>query len=307
MAMEELFINGAGDYKIRLFFYKTDAEKVTGSVLLLHGMAEHHERYELFIHKLNEVGMDVYTYDHRGHGMALKDDDLGFFAESNGSELVIEDAVSAIKAVSAMKRSEKYAIFGHSMGSIITRNVIQRFDQMDCAIICGTAYEKVGKCRAGLFAAGIVKFFCGPRHKSKFLDKAMFGGKAYTSVCTRTPFDWLTKDEKIVDQYIEDPYCGFLCTSSFYYDLTELTMKATKGIKKTRVNLPILLASGKADPVGGCGNAVNELYGQYKGLGYKDVTMKLYDNDRHEILNETDKEVVMKDFIDYLTKYLQED
>ncbi len=307
MAMEEIFINGAGDYKIRLFFYKTDSEKVKGSLLMLHGMAEHHERYEPFIKKLNEAGIDVYTYDHRGHGISLKDDELGFFAESNGAELVIEDAVSAIKSVSAMKRSEKYGIFGHSMGSIITRNVIQRFDQMDCAIICGTAYQKVGTCRMGMAAASVVKFFTGPRHKSKFLDKALFGGKAYTSICTRTPYDWLTKDTTIVDKYIEDPFCGFTCTTSFYHDLTELTMKATQGIKRTRINLPIFIASGKDDPVGGCGAAVTELYNNYKALGYKDVEFKLYENDRHELLNETDADVVMKDFIAFLEKNLQED
>lgn len=292
-------IDGAEGRKIELHLYRTETAPAKGAVLLLHGMAEHFERYEGFLKELNKNGYDAYIYSHRGHGRETAIEDLGFFAKKKGWDLVIEDAVAALKYVKRENRGAKTLLFGHSMGSLISRNVIQRFDDIDAAIICGTAVQPDIVCVAGIAVASVITFFCGAKHKSPLMDAMAFGGSGYKKLCKRTKCDWLTKDEKIVDTYIEDPYCGFLCTASFYRDLVTITGKAKWGMGKTRKDLPIFLASGEDDPVGGLGKGVKKLYKKYKELGFTGVSMKLYATDRHELLNELDKDKVTEDFISF--------
>ncbi|MCR5823071.1 MAG: lysophospholipase [Lachnospiraceae bacterium] len=302
MGKKNAEVIGAEGYKINLLIFETDEQEVKGSILLLHGMAEHHGRYLDFIKALNKAGFDAYIYDHRGHGQELPASELGFFALKNGDKLVIEDAVCAMKYVAEHKRSEKFALFGHSMGSLIARNVIQLYDKMDCVLLCGTGFQGDAMCKAGMALANVVSCFCGPKHKSPFLNKMMFETKVYLRDCKRTKSDWLSKDEKVVDAYRADPACGFVCCAKCYHDLVSITGNAKWGMDRTRHDLPIFIASGSDDPVGDFGAGIKACFEKYKELGFSDVTMKLYENDRHELLNETDKDVVYKDFIDFFTK-----
>ncbi|MBO7335320.1 MAG: lysophospholipase [Lachnospiraceae bacterium] len=302
MEERKLKCKGAAGRDITLHMFATGEENVKGAVLILHGMAEHFERYEGFFKGLNDAGFDAYAYDHRGHGINTPDEDLGFFGKKKGYELVIEDAVAALKYVKENKRGGKCFLFGHSMGSLIARNVIQRYDDIDGALICGTGYMPAAVCSSGLALANIVTCLTGPRHRSKFLNNVMFNNKEYNRDRKRTPFDWLTKDEKIVDEYIKDKYCGFLCTASFYRDLIWITGHAASGIGATRRDLPIFIASGTEDPVGSFGKGVEALYEKLKELGFTNVKCKLYKGDRHELLNEFDKEQVIRDFAGFFSE-----
>ena len=299
MGLKNVMIDGAEGYRFTLHVYETESENVKGSILLLHGMAEHYGRYLDFIKTLNEAGFDAYIYDHRGHGQELPKEELGFFASKNGDKLVIADAVEAMKYVAANKRSKKCALFGHSMGSLIARNVIQIYDKMDCVLLCGTAFQSDAMCKGGLFMSKMVSLFCGAKHKSPFLNKLMFETKVYLRDCKRTKSDWLTKDEKIVDAYRADPACGFVCSASFYHDLISITGNAKWGMAKTRRDLPIFIASGIDDPVGDFGVGIKAFYARCKELGFTNVSMKLYEGDRHELLNETDKDQVYREFIEF--------
>ncbi|MBO5197422.1 MAG: alpha/beta hydrolase [Lachnospiraceae bacterium] len=282
-------------------FY-TDLPVIQGSVVVLHGMAEHHERYYPFADFLNRNGFDVYLYDHRGHGVDKSAEQLGFFAEKNGDRLVVSDAIQVLKHVKAQGRSDRLVLFGHSMGSLIARNVIQHYDEMDCAIICGTTMPPSLVSLAGYKIASLLCSLQGPRHYSPFLDRLLFSGPQYKKLCTRTSNDWLTRDAAIVSAYNQDPFCGFLCTTSFYRDLIHLTFLAGKKelIAETRKDLPIFLISGDNDPVGGCGSQVKSLFKLLNRLGFEKVTLKLYPDARHEILNEPDHEVVMSEIVSWL-------
>ena len=138
--MKEQFITlkQKDSYHTKLFYYETTKEPVLGSILLLHGMAEHHGRYTDFISALNNEGFDVYAYDHRGHGTDKKLSDLGFFSKKGGADLVVSDAITLCRYIKENGRSNKLAVFGHSMGSLILRCLIQQFDEMDCALVCST-------------------------------------------------------------------------------------------------------------------------------------------------------------------------
>lgn len=299
MKRRTVTFRGAEGKEFTMYVYETETAPVKGAVLLLHGMAEHYKRYEGFLTALADAGYDAYIYNHRGHGTDLPEEKLGYFAKHEGYELVITDAVEALKFVKKNKRGDKCFLFGHSMGSLIGRNVIQRFDDISGALFCGTGFQSDMMCKSGLMLSSMIVFFCGAKHRSPLLNKIMFETKEYLKNCQRTKSDWLTKDEKIVDIYREDPYCGFLCTASFYHDLIAITANAKSGMEKTRKDLPIFIASGSEDPVGSYGKGIRELYAKYKGLGFTNVSMKLYEGDRHELLNEFDKEKVIADFVNF--------
>lgn len=306
MESEYVWLEQKDGYKTKVYSYLTKANPVKGSILILHGMAEHHARYENFAYYLNEEGFDVYLYDHRGHGTDRKLDELGFFAKKDGDKRVVNDAVEILRYVEKNKRSEKFALFGHSMGSIISRDALQQFDSMNCAVICGTTMPPAFTTNVGLFTANLFCLFQGSKRVSKKLDSLMFGGKQYTRLCTRTSFDWLSRNNTNVGRYISDPYCGFTCTTSFYRDLVRLTKRACKkkNIAKTRKDLPILFASGDKDPVGGYGKEVKKLFETYRLLGFSDISLKLYPDARHEILNETNQREVMQDFATFFHQHL---
>ena len=281
--------------------YLSDAEP-TASLLIMHGMAEHHERYEDFAGFLNSNGIDVYLYDHRGHGMDLKLEDLGFIAEKDGDRLLINDAITIARTLQKEKRTEKFFLMGHSMGSFVCRNTIQTVDDITGAIICGTNFPSGAVIGGGLFMSGLVKTFKGARHVSPFLNKVMFENKDYLSCSTRTVMDWLTRDNAVVGKYISDPYCGFICTASFYHDLVSLIKRAGKGsnIMKTRKDLPIYFIAGDKDPVGGFGKQVAALQRYYEKHGFTDTSIKLYKECRHEILNELNKQEVYDDVLAFI-------
>lgn len=284
-------------YSISLFYYQTLHTPVLGSILLLHGMAEHHGRYREFISFLNQEGFDVYTYDHRGHGTDKKLTDLGYFANKNGDRLVVSDAITICHYIKENGRTDKFAVFGHSMGSLILRCVMQQYDAMDCALVCATTMPPIAVSNLGIFLAELLCLFRGVKERSPFLNKMMFGGKAYTRLCTRTTFDWLTRNNTQVGIYIDDPFCGFLCTTSFYRDLLKLAKRAAvkRYISKTRKNLPVHFFAGSKDPVGGYGVQIKKLHKIYTTLGFTKTAVTIYPEARHELLNELNAEEFMQD------------
>ena len=288
-------------YHTTLFCYQTSHTPVLGNILLLHGMAEHHGRYKEFVSLLNQEGFDVYIYDHRGHGIDKKLTDLGFFANKGGDRLVVSDAITICRYIKENGRNDQLAVFGHSMGSLILRCMIQQYDAINCALVCATAMLPVALSSLGIFLADIFCVFRGTRKRSPFLNNVMFGGKLYTSLCTRTAFDWLTRNNTQVGMYIDDPFCGFVCTTSFYRDLARLTKRAAvkRNIAKTRKDFPIHFFTGSKDPVGGYSKQVSRLHKIFTTLGFTHTGLTIYPEARHELLNELNAEEFMRDAITF--------
>ncbi len=290
-------------YILKITHYKA-AARPRASILILHGMAEHQKRYQKFAEFLVEHNYDVFTYDHRGHGTERKFNELGFFDAEKGYQLIVDDVIAASEYITQNNRSSKLILFGHSMGSLIARNVIQSFDKYNGVIICGTAHPSQFLTLPGLFLSAFIKRFKGPKHVSPFLNNLMFGGKKYTSLSTRTAYDWLSRSNPIVGAYMHDPYCGFTCTAALYNDLLKLTSYATKKrlIGLTRKELPLFVISGDKDPVGGYGKDVQKYVSLLKKLGFSNYTLKLYPECRHELLNETNSDEVFHDIQQWIAK-----
>lgn len=285
----------------RLFYRVWDCPTPRASVHINHGMAEHGERYDRFASALNAAGYVVYAQDHRGHGRTCEEDERGWFSEKDGWSLIEEDAFSLDKQISLDYPGLPHFVFGHSMGSFVTRICLSRHPgYYGAAVICGTGASQGLMGRIGqMIAKSHIKKW-GSKMRDQDMDKLAFSSfdKHFKG---EGPFAWLTRDAEEVRRYREDPLCGFVCSSGFYHDLIELSFQANDkvNIGKVDKDLPILIISGADDPVGGYSKGVCKVFNLYKKAGVKDVRLKLYDGGRHEILNETNKDEVFNDIINF--------
>lgn len=272
-----------------------DNGNVKAVIQISHGMTEHSDRYIPFAEKLCENGYAVFTNDHLGHRRSVKDDSmLGFFGSEKGYMNIVNDCKTLTDIAKEQYPDVPYFFFGHSMGSFIARCYTKYYgDGIDAAVYCGTSGPNPGA-SAGIAIAKLISKVKGEMHRSRFIDFVAFG--TYNKKTDKkTVFDWLTKDENKVDEYIADKYCGFLFTAAGYKDLFSALNEANADdwYLSFDKNLPVLLIAGEDDPVGAYGKGVTKVYENLKNTGHGDVTLKLYPTDRHEILNETDRDDVM--------------
>ena len=275
------------------------AEGVKAVFQIAHGMAEHGERYEDFAKYLCSLGFAVMVNDHVGHGKSVEsDDDLGYFGESKGWDVLVEDERTLTELIIKEYPEVPLIFFGHSMGSFVAREYIRRYgrdNRITAAIFCGTSGTNPASAVAINIADAVIKLK-GSKHHSKLINAMAFGPyNAKTE--KRTEFDWLSTDDSQVDKYIADKYCGYLFTAAGYKDLfTILTKVSAKDwYAEMPDEIPVLLVAGEDDPVGAYGKGVRQVYNDLRKAGQKDVTIKLYPGMRHEILNEINNTVVYEE------------
>lgn len=285
-------------FKSKLYYFPTP-NPPSATILILHGMAEHYKRYLPFAAFLNSHNIDVYLYNHRGHGEDNSLERLGYISHRNGHILLIEDGITILNHINVKKRTKQFILMGHSMGSLIVRNMLLQVKNPDGVILCGTTYPPYLKLTSGLFLSKVITWIYGAKHKSPLFNSILFGQKQYKKLTKRTSFDWLSRNKDLVGEYIGDPYCGFICSISFYHNLLMLALLARKLPDK---NLPIYLISGDKDAVGGYAQEVKKLFNQFIKQGNSSVTLKLYEEARHELLQEVNKEEVMMDILNWIQK-----
>lgn len=285
--------------------FTPDNGDVNAVLVIHHGMAEHQERYRGFIQFMVDNGFAVFIHDMANHGKSNSNfDETGYFGDTDGFKNLVDDLKTTFEKAKFAYPDKKIIVMGHSMGSFIVRCFTAWYPEEGFA---GAIYMGTGGANpiagVGEKMAALVAKVKGTKHKSKTLDKLTFGayGKRTEG---RTNFDWLTRDSDIVDKYIADEYCGFLFTAQGMHDLVELNIAANTDdwYKSVPNDLPILLTSGCEDPVGEYSKGIRDIYQRLLASGHTQVTLKLYDNCRHEILNELNKEDVMDDILDWANK-----
>ena len=273
-------------------------------VHICHGMAEHALRYDHLAQSLVAQGYAVVAHNHRGHGPSQADT-LGHFSDSDGWAKVLSD-IETVRT-SCTEKHVPYYMLAHSMGSFIVQSYLTTQPKdIDGLILSGSNYQNPWVALAGSYVANMEKWCLGSRRASKFMDTLSFGSFNKAFKPNRTDFDWLSQDENQVDLYINDPYCGFKCTPQLWSDLLSALSRLYRAssFKKIQNKLPILIISGDKDPVGGYGQGLEKLKRAYLAAGQQDVTLKLYSNGRHEILNETDREQVVNDVVQWLEHHI---
>ena len=295
-----------GVHKLHVVVWQPNGEP-KAVLQLSHGMIEFIERYEGLAQYLNEQDILVIGNDHLGHGhTAGRDEDLGYFCPEHMSETVVKDLHTVTEYAKKEYPGIPYFLLGHSMGSFMARRYLMTYgDELTGAILCGTGEQTSATLFAGKTVARILGAFKGQRYRSEFIRKTSF--KGYNDRFEkRTENDWLTKDQSIVDWYNGHKFCTFGFTINGYKTLFEVLtyIQKQENYNKIPKNLPVYMIAGEDDPVGNYGEGVKHIYQQYKDSGIKDISIKLYPNDRHEILNELDKETVYADVADWIAGHM---
>ena len=267
-------------------------------------MQEHIGRYNDFANFLANNGYIVVGHDHLGHGNTAKcEDDFGYFADNNGWDRLVEDVHILQNKVHNEYPNLPYIVMGHSMGSLIVRTYITKYDDnLTGVIISGTSGQKYGLI-SGKLLIKIISTFKGKRYKSKLIEHLVTGSFNKKFKPNRTPSDWICSDENEVNKFIEDEKCGKMFSVQAYYDLLSGTqyLSKQKNVNKT-VKVPILIFSGDEDPVGQNGKGVLRVYKMLKKDGTRNVYLRLFKNARHELLNEVNKLEVYNFILDWLDK-----
>lgn len=275
-------------------------------VQIVHGMAEHIGRYEAFAEFLTDKNVLVTGEDHLGHGGSIDENQTaGYFCKQDPATVVVRDVHRLKKLTQKQYEGIPYIILGHSMGSFIVRNYLCRYGSgIDGAVIMGTGTQPGILLGFSKLLTKILSAVFGDRHISGFLDRCAFGKYNQRIIPRKTEMDWLTKDSRIVDLYEADPLCGFKFTVNGFFTLFELISRAQNknNLKNIPKDIPVLMISGKEDPVGNYGKGVEFACEKLVKAGLSKVSLKLWDDDRHELLNETDRRQVME----YLWKWFQE-
>lgn len=295
--MEKVIVKAEDDYNLSLHIFKIENAKAV--VQIVHGMEEHQERYERFAKFLNENGYCVVSSNMRGHGEDAKD--LGFFKDKNGYKFLISDQVKITDYIKQNFNNLPVYIFAHSMGTIITRVLLQQHSK-DYAkvVLSGYPFYQSGA-KAGIFVTNLVKAFKGAKFKSKFVEKLSTGAFNKKIENPRTNLDWLSSNEKNVDEYIADPLCGIGFTVSAYNDLFQLVVKMhqSKNYNNVNTEMPLLMLRGVNDPCTGGEKGALDSRQILQKAGFKNISFIDYTGMRHEILNELDYTKVQNDILTF--------
>ena len=266
-------------------------------VQILHGMAEHIDRYERMALALNRAGYLVAGHNHRGHGKSAEL--LGYFADRDGWNAILQDAHQVSEDLKKRYPGVPLILMGHSMGSFLAREYALRYGkELDGLILSGTGFYAKPLCLAGRFWARL----SSPRKPAQFVNKIAFAGNNKPFAPGRTGFEWLSRDEKEVDKYVDDPFCGFTFTGSAFADFFGglIALTDEKRLASMPKELPVYFMSGDQDPVGQMGEGVKQVAEQFRRAGMQHLTVKLYQGARHELLNEINRDEVTQDLIAWL-------
>ena len=303
MRDEFYFPSKDGNTEIHTIEWRPEG-KVRAVLQICHGMVEYIGRYDEFARYLCDRGYYVVGNDHLGHGKSVQaKSEYGFFDEKYGNACVLGDMHTLRQRTEKKYPGVPYFILGHSMGSTLLRQYIQMYGNgLSGVVLMGVVADQnklllvFGKRLCRVMAA-----FRGWHYRSKMIDSMAIGSFNRKFRPARTRADWVTSDQEHLDAYVSDPLCSFMFTVNAYYSMFGgmLLMNKKESVYMIPKTLPVLFASGAEDPVGDFGKGVRKVFEKYKIAGIRDVSLRLYAGDRHEILNETDRGQVYADLFEW--------
>ena len=302
--MSSFYLNSHGHGRIYCRVWEPEGQP-RAIVQIIHGIAEHVDRYDDFARYLNTHGILVAAEDHMGHGKSLQAGDVvGYF--TGGWDAAVADSYALQQKMMETYPGVPYVLFGHSMGSFMARTMLFRYPDsgLAAAIISGTAWQPALMLKAGLMVCGLEEKKMGDKAISETITNLVFGGYNKKFKPNRTTCDWLTTEEEIVDRYVEDPLCGFDATIGLTRAmLTGIGLIQQKeNLAKMKKDLPVWFLAGASDPVGNMGKGVQQAYDAFCKAGMKNVSITLYEG-RHEMLNEKNRTQVYEDVLSFVDRF----
>jgi len=289
---------------LNIHLHKWTPDNPTKLMFLIHGSVEHAKRYDEFAKKLNKEGFVVIAPDHRGHGLTAKESGIfSDFGKNDGFNRVIGDLIEILDHIQLEYPDLPKAVFGHSLGSFMTRKLISlRGNDFECAIISGTTWGNIVELKGGILLSKTWSLFTDKNTPNQKYNDFLWGMLNNKVKGHKGTLDFINSDEKEVEKYIADPLNGNTITIEFGIQMSEavLAIRKDEVFENTPNNLKILLASGTDDPLSNNGKDIKTIQDKYKNFNVEDVEIKLYEGARHEILNEPNKEKIMGDMISWL-------
>lgn len=270
---------------------------------IVHGIAEFVERYDDFANYLTERGYAVVAEDHMGHGQSINGDGIqGYF--HGGWFTAVEDTMQLMTDTRKEYPNLPYILFGHSMGSFMARTILCKYPDsgINAAVICGTGWQPAFAMPAVIKLVDSVCKKTGETKPNEKLQNLIFGSYNSKVEHPRTPYDWLSRDAKIVDAYIAHPLCGFTASAGLLRDMMKgiYFIEQSVNLNAMRKDLPVFFIAGGDDPVGSYGKGVRQAANAFQKAGMTDVSVRIYPLCRHEILNEINKGEIYEDVIQWM-------
>ena len=281
-------LTGPGSVPIAAYCWKT-AAPVRGVLQIAHGLGEHACRYPPVLAPIFEAGFAVFANDHRGHGASARDiSELGSFGEG-GFPALVDDMARLTQTAHSEYPGVPLILLGHSMGSFAAQlYMIEHGDSVDGVALSGSAALD------GLLKA-----------RAQAPDPFAFYNASFEP--SRTAFDWLTRDEKIVDAYVADARCGFQLDGPSRASLDQAAERLADpgALKRIRPDLPVYLLAGDADPINVKLSLLRLLMARYRQAGMTRLEYDFYPDARHEVLNEVNRDVVVRRLLDWMNRTLE--
>ncbi|ULQ60031.1 alpha/beta hydrolase [Brucepastera parasyntrophica] len=305
----DLFYLTASDGE-KIAIHSWEAVKNPRAVIQIsHGMAEFAMRYETFAFEANKSGFIVFAADHRGHGETAGSlEKLGYLADKDGFERVMEDQHELTLEINRRYQGLPVILFGHSFGSFISQMYIEHYGTLlKGCILSGTRGPAPVEVFFGSIVSGIISFFGGKKKPSKLLDSIIFGNNNKKIDDPKSKSSWISRDDEEVEKYDASPWSGFIVTAGFFKDLMHglSRIHRKKAIRNIPSDLPVFIFSGTDDPVGAYGKTVANLAEEYEKNNITNVKLTLYPGGRHEMLNEINREEVIRDILEWINEVLQ--
>lgn len=268
---------------------------------IAHGLAEHAGRYRRLAEALTTAGYAIYASDLRGHGRSAgKEENLGFFSESDGWRKCINDLWQLNQILAKENPATPIFILGHSMGATLAREFMaEHGDALAGVVLSGSSGQPTPLALSGRLVARAEKLRLGTRGRSALIRSLTFDSFNKRFEPARTKFDWLSRDPAEVDKYAADPLCGFTATVQLWIDLLDAWPEIAKSCAGIPRTLPVYVISGGDDPVSGGTKTIEPMLKQYRSAGLQ-VGHKFYPGARHELLNETNREEVTRDLLEWM-------
>ena len=290
-------------HRLHHTFYVPDGD-VRATLLIVHGMSEHSGRYDALARYLSAAGILVATYDQIGHGKTAKDKyELGFFDEKHPVQTLCKDVIIVADKLKDRAPAVPHFIMGHSMGSFIVRTVlIHHSSRFDGAILMGTSDSFGILQKLSTQVLGVLNLL-QPKQVNEQMGRLMnqYLLTKIRSPISASPFAWLAENPAAIKAFEADALCGFCFTNNGFLTLQTLLKRAcqTDWYQHMPSSYPLLLISGKDDPVGNMGQDITRLHTALIKAG-KAASIQLYPNMRHEPLHEVGAERVHEDILNWL-------
>jgi alpha-beta hydrolase superfamily lysophospholipase len=279
-----------------------------GIVVIAHGMAEHAGRYARFAAALNAAGFAAYGFDHRGHGhTGQAGGDLGHMGDQDSWNRAVGDLAAVCRLAAGRHPGKPLLLFAHSMGSFMAQQFLYEHGALLAGcVLCGSTGKPPAIAALGRLVTRIERLRLGRRGISTLVQSLSFDAFNKRFQPQRTDFDWLSRDAAEVDKYIADPLCGFPITVQSWIDLLDGLQAIARPENQARIpkELPVFVIAGRHDPVSGGGRSLQQLLGAYATAGLTRVESRFYDQARHELLNETNRDEVTADIVGFFRRCL---